>query len=91
MVFPLFEKFPYFGDVARDQESQLAAVRRQEALDADAQAFHAVAYLSMPDDLRLRAEEWGVPALMEAVWMNAFGCGYKQANRDRRTSEQSDG
>lgn len=66
----------------QDLEAQLADKRATEKRAAEAQAFHAMAYREMPEDLRNRAKEWGVSALMEAVWLNAWENGYKQACRD---------
>jgi len=72
-------------------EQELEQRRIRERRQAEAQAFHAVAYLSMPEDLKESAKAWGVSAIMEAVWMNAFECGYKQANRDRAALTAKDG
>ncbi len=43
-------------------EFELDQKRRDEERTAAAQAFHAVAYLSMPEDLRSQAAAWGVSA-----------------------------
>lgn len=55
-----------------------------EKVAADKQAILAQAYRQMPEDMRTRAEEWGVRALMELVWMNGWDCGYRQSCRDQR-------
>ncbi|TAX45978.1 hypothetical protein ELI02_30180 (plasmid) [Rhizobium leguminosarum] len=65
-----------------DRATELEHQRRQEQHAAEAQAFHAIAYREMPEDLRVSARSWGVEAIMDAVWMNAWECGYKQAMRD---------
>jgi hypothetical protein len=72
-------------DEMEKQENKL----RLEKLAAEAQAYHAEAYRQMPADLRQRAAEWGVSALMELVWMNGWDCGYRQSNRDRDTRNTS--
>ncbi|NTG61795.1 hypothetical protein G6L45_16055 [Agrobacterium rhizogenes] len=77
-----WKKEPLWSLYENKAELELEHKRRDEARTAAAQAFHAVAYISMPEDLKSRAVEWGVSALMEAVWMNAFECGYKQSIRD---------
>jgi hypothetical protein len=66
-----------------DVSDKLALERRRDEEIAKAQAFHAIAYREMPEDLRSQAKVWGVSAIMEAVWMNAWENGYKQAERDR--------
>lgn len=66
------------NDEIEKQENKL----RLEKLAAEAQAYHAEAYRQMPADMRQRAKEWGVSALMEAVWLNGWDCGYRQSNRD---------
>ena len=71
-------------------EAKLETERRREQQRAEAASFHARAYLKMPDELRQSAKRWGVEALMEGVWLNAFGCGYKQAIRDRTLSGAPD-
>lgn len=65
-----------------DVESEIDRNRRLERRNAEALALDAVAYREMPEDLRSRAKEWGVSALMEAVWMNGFRSGYLQRGRD---------
>jgi len=64
-------------------EARLVRKRAEEKHRADALAADAAAYREMPTDLKERAKAWGVSALMDAVWLNAFGCGYKQALRDQ--------
>jgi len=63
-----------------DETSRKLEVERHRA---DAQARHAEAYRQMPADLRQQADTWGVKALMEAVWLNGWDCGYRQSVRDR--------
>ena len=82
--FPLI-----FGQT--DAERDLERKRRVEKRNADALAFDAVAYRAMPADLRESAERWGVSALMEAVWQNAFGCGYRQSLRDATSRPAPEG
>ncbi|WP_271024876.1 hypothetical protein [Rhizobium sp. RCAM05973] len=77
-----WKKEPLWSLYENKAELELEHKRRDEKRTAEAQAFHAIAYLSMPEDLKSRAKEWGVLTLMEAVWMNAWECGYKQSNRD---------
>jgi len=72
--------FPIFQP---DPQNELEHQRLREKRLAEAQAYHALAYREMPADLRDRAKEWGVSALMEAIWLNAWDCGYRQAVRDR--------
>lgn len=76
---PFGTAFPIFQP---DPATELEHKRRQEQRTAEAQAFHAIAYREMPEDLRTSAKLWGVEAIMDAVWMNAWECGYKQAVRD---------
>lgn len=71
-----------------DPATEFEHARRQESRAAEALAFHAMAYREMPEDLRTQAALWGVSALMEAVWMNAWEGGYKQANRDARDAKE---
>ena len=66
-----------------DTETEMERKRRNEQREAEAQAYHAEAYRQMPADLRQQSETWGVKALMEAVWMNGWDCGYRQSVRDR--------
>jgi len=63
-------------------ESELERRRRHERRNAEALALDAAAYQRMPEDLCSRAKEWGVSALMDAVWLNAYRCGYLQHGRD---------
>jgi hypothetical protein len=79
---------PPFNTFQPDHEAELEHKRRQEQRAAEAQAFHAIAYRDMPEDLRVSARNWGVEAIMDAVWMNAWECGYKQAIRDRSTPQE---
>jgi hypothetical protein len=71
--------------LAHDEAAELEARRQSEQKAAEARAFHAAAYLCMPEYLRSQSIEWGMPALMEAVWMNGFESGYKQSMRDEKT------
>lgn len=68
------------GPTAGEIEAQQKLER--ERRDAEARAYHAEAYRQMPEDLRTRAKEWNVSALMEAVWLNGWDCGYRQSVRD---------
>ncbi len=63
-------------------EDEAAAVLDREKFAAQKQALVAEAYRQMPSDMRQRAKEWGVSALMEAVWLNGWDCGYRQSTRD---------
>ena len=54
--------FPIFQP---DPAKELEHARLREKRLAEAQAYHAAAYLEMPADLRDRAKEWGVLALMD--------------------------
>lgn len=63
------------------EEERLAEEREKERRKADALAMHHLANLQMPEDMKQRAKEWGLEAFMEAVWLNAFQCGYRQAVR----------
>lgn len=76
---PLAEGLKFFDEAERN----LQAERHR----ADAQAMHAEAYRQMPADLRRQSETWGVKALMEAVWLNGWDCGYRQSVRDRTAVE----
>lgn len=49
---------------------------------AEKLAILAEAYRQMPADMLERAKTWGVAALMEAVWLNGWDCGYRQCVRD---------
>lgn len=74
---PFKERLNHLNEMDK-QENKL----RLEKLAAEAQAYHAEAYRQMPVDLRQQAETWGVKALMEAVWLNGWDCGYRQSVRD---------
>jgi len=63
-------------------ESEIDRRRRHERRNAEALALDAAAYQHMPEDLRSRAKAWGVSTLMDAVWLNAYRCGYLQRGRD---------
>lgn len=63
----------------------------KEKVAAEKQAIVAEAYRQMPADMRARAKEWGVEALMEAIWLNGWDCGYRQSMRDRAALERSEG
>lgn len=65
-----------------DADDAAQAQLRAERIAADRQAIAAEAYRQMPPDLRERAKEWGVSALMELVWLNGWDCGYRQSFRD---------
>lgn len=84
----LFRKFQ--PDPVADEEFKLAELRERDERLAKAQAFHASAYREMPEDLRTQAVAWGVSALMEAVWMNAWERGYKQSIRDRSALQEKE-
>jgi hypothetical protein len=75
---PFASRIAHLDEIEK-QENKL----RLERLAAQAQAYHAQAYREIPEDLRTRAKEWGVSALMEAVWINGWDCGYRQCTRDR--------
>lgn len=68
-------------------EEEAAEVLRREKRTAETQALVAEAYRQMPGDLRQRAKEWGVSALMESVWLNGWDCGYRQSVRDATASK----
>ncbi|NTG73243.1 hypothetical protein G6M02_07855 [Agrobacterium rhizogenes] len=85
-----WKKEPPWSLYENKAELELEHKRRDEKRTAEAQAFHATAYLSMPAELKSRAKEWGVSALMEAIWMNAWECGYLQANRDRAVAPEQE-
>jgi hypothetical protein len=76
-----FGKDDFIEDVRKELLSEIDK--------ANAQAARAEAYRQMPADLRDRAKEWGVSAIMEAVWLNAWNCGYRQSCRDRAATEGS--
>ncbi|RWX26616.1 hypothetical protein EHH54_34695 [Rhizobium leguminosarum] len=63
-------------------EDEAGNVLDRERIAAQKQALLAEAYRQMPSDMRQRAKEWGVSALMEAVWLNGWDCGYRQSMRD---------
>ncbi len=65
-----------------DADDAAQAQLRAERIAAERQAIVAEAYRQMPADLRERAKEWGVSALMELVWLNGWDCGYRQSTRD---------
>lgn len=75
--------------IVQDGNDEAQEVLRAEKVAAEKQAIIAEAYRQMPADLRQRAAEWGVSALMEVVWMNGWDCGYRQSNRDRATINSS--
>lgn len=87
-IFTLEDEFKRISQP--DLSSELAQERVAEKRAAEAQAFHAAAYREMPEDLRSRAKEWGVSSLIEAVWMNAWENGYKQAVRDATQGDAHD-
>ncbi|MCM2441214.1 hypothetical protein HGO34_15940 [Agrobacterium vitis] len=86
MAYDKASLFPANCSTVLHMEAELEAARNRERRTAMANAFHAMAYREMPADLRERGKAWGVEALMDAVWMSAFECGYKQAVRDRQAS-----
>lgn len=63
------------------QMGEAEAKAEADARMAEAKAEMADALMSseMPEDLRTRARAWGVEALMECVWINAYGRGYRRA------------
>jgi NTP pyrophosphatase (non-canonical NTP hydrolase) len=63
-------------------EDEAVKALDRERIAAQKQALIAEAYRQMPADMRQRAKEWGVSALMEAVWLNGWDCGYRQSIRD---------
>lgn len=69
--------------------AELEKKRRAEFEAARSLAFDAIAYRTMPADLRAAAENMRVSSLMDAVWMAAWESGYKQAVRDRNNIETS--
>lgn len=70
-----------------DRESELERQRQIERRNAEAEAFNAMAYRAMPEDIRSRAKEWGLEAFICVVWNNAFQCGYLQSRRDAARAE----
>ncbi|TWF53233.1 hypothetical protein [Neorhizobium alkalisoli] len=80
---PLAAKLGFIQDVHDEVQSDL----RAEKIAAERQAILAEAYRQMPSDLRERAKEWNVSALMEAVWLNGWDCGYRQSMRDAKATE----
>lgn len=72
-------------------ESEIERNRRLERRNAEALALDAAAYRHMPEDLRQRAKEWGVTAIMDAVWLNAYRCGYLQRGRDAAALSAQEG
>lgn len=66
----------------QDADDAAQAQLRAEKIAAERQAIVSEAYRQMPADLRERAKEWGVSALMELVWLNGWDCGYRQSFRD---------
>jgi hypothetical protein len=87
------ERFNIFDRLRAEDEA--GAVLDRERVAAQKQALIAEAYRQMPSDLRQQAATWGVSALMEAVWLNGWDCGYRQSIRDaaaaRSPSPPSDG
>ena len=83
----LHAKLSAFVDANDQAQQELNA----EKVAAEKQAIVAEAYRHMPEDLRSRAKEWGVSALMEAVWLNAWNCGYRQSMRDSAALASSEG
>lgn len=77
-------KLDIFTRVQAEEEAGKAL--HLEKVAAQRQALVAEAYRQMPGDLRQRAKEWGVSALMEAVWLNGWDCGYRQSLRDAALS-----
>ena len=71
--------------IFQDANDEAQALLRAEKVAAEKQAIIAEAYRQMPADLRQRAAEWGVSALMETIWLNGWDCGYRQSMRDART------
>lgn len=65
-----------------DGQDAAAETLRAEKVAAEKQAVLASAYRQMPADMRQRAKDWGVEALMELVWLNGWDCGYRQSMRD---------
>lgn len=76
----------FFRKVIEDHnkpEADALRKRDRERQEAEALMRDASIYRTMPSDLRSRAREWKMEALMCAVWSNAWMCGYLQAGRDR--------
>lgn len=82
------KKLDIFTRVQAEEEAE--KVLHFEKVAAQRQALVAEAYRKMPGDLRQRAKEWGVSALMEAVWLSGWDCGYKQSFRDAAASKEAD-
>ncbi|WLR92149.1 hypothetical protein [Shinella zoogloeoides] len=80
---PLLAKLGIFQDANDEAQDAL----RAEKVAAEKQAIIAEAYRQMPADLRQRAAEWGVSALMETIWLNGWDCGYRQSMRDARAAK----
>lgn len=83
---PLAAKLGIFHDAQDEAQSELHV----EKVAAERQAIVAEAYRQMPADMRERAKEWNVSALMEAVWLNGWDCGYRQSMRDAKATEKHD-
>jgi len=79
--------FDAFWGNKTEVESEIDRRRRHERRSAEALALDAAAYQHMPEDLRNRAKAWGVSTLMDAVWLNAYCCGYLQRGRDEAPSD----
>jgi hypothetical protein len=74
-----------------DRGVELERQRQVERRNAEAEAFNAVAFRTMPEDIRNRAKEWGLEAFVCGVWNNAFQCGYLQSRRDARAELGKEG
>lgn len=70
-------QFPWLVDDAA--ETALKEAKVEERRLSEAKMAWDFANLHMPEDLRQRAEAWGMSAFCELLWNNAFQAGYREA------------
>jgi hypothetical protein len=77
--------FPFSKEAreAEAAEAKLAHERKRDNDIAAAQAFHAIADLHMPADLRDQAQQWKLEAFMEAVWRAGWQSGFRFRCKNR--------
>jgi hypothetical protein len=63
------------------EERETAKRLAQEKAAADAAMAYQLANLQMPEDIRRRAQEWGMEAFCEVLWANGFQAGWRERQR----------
>ena len=64
-----------------DEEREVSERIAREKAAAEAAMSYKFANLHMPEDIRRRAQEWGMEAFCELLWNNAFQAGWRERQR----------